>query len=130
MSQQSLALDGLKVTLDKLKYHYGSFGTPDETPHIFVYYLTISNHSDRRVKLLGRKWIIYKPNGEKMVIEGDKIVGKEPDLVPGETVSYNSYHVSATDASAMGSFHGVDGDGMRVHVQIPRFSMRIPEQSS
>jgi len=130
MSQQSLALDWLKVTLDKLKYHYGSFGTPDETPHIFVYYLTISNHSDRRVKLLGRKWIIYKPNGEKMVIEGDKIVGKEPDLVPGETFSYNSFHVSATDASAMGSFHGVDGDGMRVHVQIPRFSMRIPEQSS
>ena len=130
MSQQSLALNGLKVTLDKLEYNYGSFGTPDETPHIFVYYLTISNHSDRRVKLLGRKWIIYKPDLDKMVIEGDKIVGKEPDLVPGQSFSYNSFHVSATDASAMGSFHGVDDDGMRVHVQIPRFSMRIPEQSS
>ncbi len=130
MSQQSLALDGLKVTLDKLEYHYGSFGTPDETPHIFVYYLTISNHSDRRVKLLGRKWIIYKPEGEKMVIEGDKIVGKEPDLAPGETFSYNSFHASETDASAMGSFHGVDEDGTRIHVPIPRFSMRIPEQSS
>ena len=55
MSQQSLALNGLKVALDKLEYNYGSFGTPDETPHIFVYYLTIWNHSDRRVKLLGRK---------------------------------------------------------------------------
>ena len=130
MSQQSLRLDGLKVTLDKLEYHYGSFGAPAETPHIFVYYLTISNHSDRRVKLLGRKWIIYKPNGDKMVIEGDKIVGKEPYLVPRESFSYNSFHVSATDASAMGSFHGMDDDGMRIYVQIPRFSMRIPEQSS
>jgi ApaG protein len=60
MGQQSLALNGLKVTLDKLEYNYGSFGTSDETPHIFVYYLTIWNHSDRRVKLLGRKWIFLK----------------------------------------------------------------------
>lgn len=130
MSQKSLPLDGLKVTLDKLEYHYGSFGTPDETPHIFVYYLTIANHSDRRVKLLARKWIISNPDGEKLVIEGDKIVGKEPDLRPGETFSYNSFHVSSTDASAMGSFHGVDDSGNRVHVCIPRFAMRIPEQSS
>ncbi len=126
----SQLLDGLTVTLDKLEYHYGSFNAPQETPHVFVYFLTIDNRSDRRVKLLGRKWIVTSSNGEKLVIEGDKIVGKEPDLAPGESFSYNSFHISATEASAIGSFHGVDESGNRVHTRIPRFSMRLPDQSS
>ena len=61
---QSSQLEGLKVTLDNLEYHYGGAGAPEETPHVFVYYITIDNQSKRRVKLLGRKWIISSPNGE------------------------------------------------------------------
>lgn len=130
MNPASHLLEGLSVTLDKLKYHYGGPNTPQDTPHVFVYYITIANHSNRRVKLLGRKWIISSKNGEKLVIEGDKIVGEEPDLAPGESFSYNSCHVSAADTSAMGSFHGFDEDQNRVHTLIPRFAMRIPDLSS
>ena len=126
---QSSQLEGLKVTLDNLEYHYGGGGGAKETPHVFVYYITIDNQSKRRVKLLGRKWIISSPNGEKLVVEGDKIVGNEPDLAPGETFSYNSFHLSATDASAIGSFHGIDEDGNRIHTRIPRFVMCIPDQT-
>lgn len=126
---QSSKLEGLNVTLDNLEYHYGGPSAPAETPHVFVYYLTIDNQSQRRVKLLGRKWIISSPTGEKLVVEGDKIVGAEPDLAPGETFSYNSFHLSATDASAIGSFHGIDEDGNRIHTRIPRFAMRIPDQT-
>jgi|TARA_B110000495_G_C23031844_1_gene614805 ApaG protein len=126
MNPSSHLLEGLSVTLDKLKYHYGG----PNTPHVFVYYITIANRSDRRVKLLGRKWIISSKNGEKLVIEGDKIVGQEPDLAPGESFSYNSCHVSAADTSAMGSFHGFDENQNRVHTLIPRFAMRIPDLSS
>ena len=130
MNPASHLREGLSVTLDKLKYHYGPPNAPQETPHVFVYYITIANHSDRRVKLLGRKWIISSKNGEKLVIEGDKIVGEEPDLSPGESFSYNSCHVSAADTSATGSFHGFDEDQNRVHTLIPRFAMRIPDLSS
>jgi len=126
---QSSQIEGLKVTLDNLEYHYGGSGEAEETPHVFVYYITIDNQSKRRVKLLGRKWIISSPNGEKLVVEGDKIVGNEPDLAPGETFSYNSFHLSATDVSAIGSFHGIDEDGNRIHTRIPRFVMRIPDQA-
>ena len=126
---QSSQLEGLKVTLDNLEYHYGGGGGGKEKPHVFVYYITIDNQSKRRVKLLGRKWIISSPNGEKLVVEGDKIVGNEPDLAPGETFSYNSFHLSATDASAIGSFHGIDENGNRIHTRIPRFVMRIPDQT-
>ena len=126
---QSSQLEGLKVTLDNLEYQHGGPSVPEETPHVFVYYITIDNQSKRRVNLLGRKWIISSPNGEKLVVEGDKIVGNEPDLAPGEAFSYNSFHMSATDTSAIGSFHGIDEDGNRVHTRIPRFVMHIPDQT-
>ncbi len=126
---QSSQLEGLKVRLDNLEYHYGGPSAPEETPHVFIYYITIDNQSQRHVKLLGRKWIISSPNGEKLVVEGDKIVGAEPDLAPGESFSYNSFHLSATDASAIGSFHGIDEDGNLIHTRIPRFAMRVPDQN-
>jgi ApaG protein len=129
MNHSSQLLEGLSVTLDNLKYYYGGPNTPSNMPHVFVYYLTIANNSDRRVKLLGRKWIISTEDGEKLVIEGDKIVGEEPDLSPGDSFSYNSCHVSATDSSALGSFHGLDEHRNRIHTLIPRFAMRISDQS-
>jgi len=130
MSETSHLLEGLSVTLDKLKYHYDGQRARADTPHVFVYYLTIANRSDRHVILLGRKWIISSQDGETLVIEGDKIVGEEPDLAPGQSFSYNSCHVAAGDSSAVGSFHGLDEYQNRIHTLIPRFTMRIPDQSS
>jgi ApaG protein len=123
----SLALPGLSVTLDRLDYRPGGVHVPTETPHVFVYHLTIHNRSDRRVRLLGRKWIVESADGERLVVEGDKIVGHTPDLAPGEHFSYNSFHLTATHARASGSFHGVDEAGARIHVRIPPFEMRVPE---
>lgn len=123
----SLELPGLSVSLDRLDYRLGGPNVPPETPHIFVYHLTIHNGSDRRVLLLGRKWVVEGADGNRLVVEGDKIVGHTPDLAPGEHFSYNSFHLTATHARAEGSFHGLDPDGRRIHVRIPPFEMRVPE---
>ena len=118
-------LSGLRVSLDKLVYHTGPDLPPDR-PHAFVYFLTIHNGSDRTVTLLGRKWVVQHADGSQLVLEGDKIVGETPRLAPGEHFSYNSYHVTATDAQVQGSFHGVDDSGRRIHVRIPDFALNIP----
>ena len=76
--------------------------------------------------LLGRKWVLTHADGSRQIIEGDKIVGETPRLEPGESFSYNSYHVAGIDARAQGSFHGVDELGRAVHVVLPAFEMRIP----
>ena len=122
----SRELPGLTAGLDKLCYHHGGASLPADKPHAFVYFITIRNGSDRAVTLLGRKWVVEHADGTRMVIEGDKIVGETPNLAPGEQFSYNSYHVTGCDASVHGSFHGVDGDGNRVHVILPPFEMNIP----
>lgn len=126
-SSSSQELEGLNVILDDLRYQFGGPNVPPETPHVFIYFITIENRSDRAVTLLGRKWIIQDAEGETLVVEGDKIVGEEPELMPGERFSYNSFHIGSCDAVAWGSFHGRDEFGEKIHCLIPRFELTIPE---
>ena len=122
----ALELPGLRVELDKLVYRHGGEQLSADRPHAFIYFLTIHNDSDRTVTLLARKWIVEHDDGTRLVIEGDKIVGETPRLQPGDHFSYNSYHVTATNARVHGSFHGVDEHGERVFVRIPLFILEIP----
>ncbi|MGE9296776.1 MAG: ApaG domain [Puniceicoccales bacterium] len=123
--QKAEELDGLRVHIDRVVYQH--LDEPvDEHEHAFIYFISISNLSERTVTLLGRKWVIEHADGGKLVIEGDKIVQQTPRLEPGESFSYNSYHIADQDAVAAGAFHGLDDDGAPVFVRIPRFEMNIP----
>lgn len=124
--EPSLELPGLTARLDRLVHHHGGVSLPEDKPHAFVYYITISNLSDRTVTLLGRKWVIDYGSGNRQVIEGDKIVGETPRLAPGEEFSYNSHHITGCDARVQGGFHGVDESGSKVHVLLPPFDLKIP----
>ena len=124
----SKELPGLTARLDKLVHHHGGASLPEDKPHAFVYYITIRNGSDRTVTLLGRKWVIDYGRCERQVIEGDKIVGETPRLAPGEEFSYNSHHITGTDAHVQGSFHGVDESGGKVHVILPPFDLVVPRE--
>lgn len=124
----STELPGLTANLDKLCYHHGGSSLPADKPHAFVYFVTIRNGSDHTVTLLGRKWIITHADGTHLVVEGDKIVGETPRIEPGEQFSYNSYHVTGTDATVRGSFHGMDDQGRKIHAQLPPFELCIPRE--
>jgi ApaG protein len=119
-------LPGLTARLDKLVYHYGGKCLPPDQPHAFVYFITIHNATEHTVQLLGRKWVIKRDDGTCQVIEGEGIVGETPVLPPGESFSYNSYHVTAGDAAVQGCFHGADEAGNPVHVRLAPFALRVP----
>jgi ApaG protein len=123
----SQELPGLTARLDKLYYHNGGASLPEDKPHAFVYFITIRNASDRTVNLLGRKWVVEHADGTRLVVEGDKIVGETPRLAPGEHFTYNSYHVTHCDARAVGSFHGIDDLGRKVHVLLEPFDLVLPK---
>jgi ApaG protein len=127
MNSVARELPGLQVQLDQLVYFDGP-NLPADTPHAFIYYITIRNLSDRAVTFLKRKWVVIGEDGHRLVVEGDRIVGKTPTLEPGQSFSYNSYHVTRQSAVAQGSFHGEDVYGDPVFVRIPPFKMTIPTQ--
>lgn len=122
-------LPGLHVSVDRV-IHQAMEEPQGAGRHAFIYFITISNLSDRVVTLLGRKWVIEHADGSKLVVEGDKIVQQTPRLEPGESFSYNSYHVGDQGAEAEGAFHGVDGNGRPVFTRIPRFALRVPPEDS
>lgn len=126
MHSESREIDGLSVDVTKVVHFEAGDKLPANRPHAFVYFITVHNHSDKTVTLLGRKWVVHEADAGSVVIEGDGIVGKTPRLEPGSNFSYNSFHTTSGNARAEGSFHGVDETGGRMHVRIPPFDLIVP----
>jgi ApaG protein len=118
-------LEGLRVTVDDVHYDPSRPAPPDR-PHPFLYHVSIHNGSDETVNIFGRKWIVRDTDGDTLVVEGDGVVGQFPKLGPGQTFSYNSYHVIKAESTATGSFFGTTGQGRPVCARIPRFEMHPP----
>lgn len=118
-------LTGLEVNVDDVVY-MPSLEAPADKPHPFVYFISIRNGTDKRVTILGRKWVV-RDAGDVVVVEGGGVVGQTPVLEPGEVFSYNSYHVTAENAVAEGAFFGRTEGGDRVFARIPKFRLCLPE---
>lgn len=117
---------GLRVTVDKVDYRPDA-ETPSDRPHCFIYYITIHNDTEEPVTIRGRKWVVTNDQGRVTAIEGDGVVGQTPTIEPGNSFSYNSYHLLDTNfAAAEGSYLGLSASGQHVLVRIPRFEMRVP----
>ncbi len=116
----------LRVSIDDVLY-MPNLDAPPDRPHPFVYYVTLVNNSAETVEVMARKWVVVEDGGDTTVVEGDGLVGKKPRLKPGESFSYNSYHVLASDARASGAYFGVTEGGQPIFARIPEFSMTIPQ---
>lgn len=113
------------MTVDNVHYDPARPAPPDR-PHPFVYYISIHNHSPETVNIFGRKWIVRDVDGHTIVVEGDGVVGQFPKLDPGESFSYNSYHVIKAESTATGAFFGTTAGGKPVRAEIPEFDMQPP----
>jgi ApaG protein len=119
-------LPGLRVTVDRVIYR-PDVDAPADRPYAFAYYITIRNDAPETVTIKGRKWVVTDANGQRVVVEGDGVVGQFPRLRTGEQFSYHSHHVIGVDSYAEGSYIGMTEGGDAVITRIPRFDMRVPE---
>jgi ApaG protein len=119
-------LTNLRVIIDRIVY-VPTLEAPPDRPYPFVYFITIDNQSAETVTIRGRKWVITDQAGQKIVVEGDGVVGEYPRLRPGERFSYNSYHVIGLDSEAEGAFIGLTDEGVPFVVRIPQFKMEVPK---
>jgi ApaG protein len=120
-----IELEGLHVTIDRVVY-VPHLEAPADRPYPFVYFITIHNDSAETVTIRGRKWVVSDSDDQRVVVEGDGVVGKSPRLEPGEHFSYNSYHVIGSRSIAEGAFFGTTDSGEAVYTRIPCFTMEIP----
>ena len=57
---------------------------------VFTYRIVITNTGHERVRLLSRRWEIIDFEGAEESVQGPGVVGKNPDLLPGQEFEYTS----------------------------------------
>lgn len=117
-------IDGVRVEVDEVVY-MPSLHSPPDKPHPFVYFITVYNDSESVIRVLGRKWIVTESDSSCVVLEGEGVIGEKPTIPPGESFSYNSYHVVAMTGMAEGALYG-EAEGERFMVAIPEFYLNCP----
>ena len=101
---------------------------PQVGRYVFGYRIRISNESSRKLWLISRRWVIVDADGELREVEGEGVVGQQPELSPGETFTYTSYCPLSTAWGTMEGSYTMQGeDGSRVEVRIGRFYLAAHE---
>lgn len=97
----------------------GTLGSPC---WVFGYRIRISNEGRVSARLLTRRWLVIDARGNVQEIEGPGVVGRHPDLEPGQTFEYSSFCPLRTPWGTMeGHYVFEDRAGRRFQVRIGRF---------
>ncbi len=123
----------LKAITEGIQVEVELFYRPDRSEprspqHFFEYQIHIRNKSNKRVKLLRRKWEILESPSIKRIVEGDGVVGEQPELSPQHSHSYSSYCVIYDTIGYMKgayTFENID-TGEIFEVKIPSMNLVIP----
>lgn len=101
---------------------------PDESRYVWGYRITIANNSSQTVQLRSRYWQITDGNGRIEEVRGAGVIGEQPTLNPGDSYQYSSgCPLSTTSGVMVGHYQMQSPDGNSFDVDIPAFSLDIPE---
>lgn len=96
--------------------------------YVYAYEILIENRSDFPFKLLSRRWEITDGLGNKRIVEGEGVVGKQPYLEPGQQFIYTSHVAMRTDLGKMEGYYTIMNlrTNLKLEVRIPTFSLIPP----
>lgn len=80
--------EGITVSVET--YYQPEYSNPVNSEFMFAYRITIDNNNTFPVKLMRRHWHIYDSNGSLREVEGEGVVGVQPQINPGESYQYVS----------------------------------------
>ena len=100
---------------------------PANRRFVFSYTITITNTGSVKTQLLARRWHITDANGKVQEVEGEGVVGEQPELSPGEGFRYTSGAVLETPVGAMqGTYRMQADDGVEFEAEIEAFTLAQP----
>ena len=95
---------------------------PEQKQYIYAYKIVITNEGTRRAKLKSRHWIILDADNHREDVRGPGVVGKTPELGPGEQFEYMSGCPLRTTWGTMeGTYTMEREDGSQFNAVIGRF---------
>ena len=97
---------------------------PANSLYVYNYTITITNSGQETVQLLSRHWIIRDGFEHVEHVQGDGVVGKQPNLKPGESFTYTSSCPLQTPTGTMqGSYQMRSADNKIFNAQIGEFQL-------
>ena len=113
----------IKVTTNYLKEQ----SAPDENRYVFSYTINIKNLGNNSAKLISRQWIITDSNGNIQEVNGDGVLGQQPNINSGEEFTYTSGTIIKTPVGTMeGRYFMEDINNKRFEALIAPFTLAVP----
>ena len=113
----------IKVTTNYLKGQ----SAPDENRYVFSYTINIKNLGNNSAKLISRQWIITDSNGNIQEVNGDGVLGQQPNINSGEEFTYTSGTIIKTPVGTMeGRYFMEDINNKRFEALIAPFTLAVP----
>jgi ApaG protein len=100
---------------------------PEADRYVFAYTITISNTGKTPARLTHRHWHITDANGRVEEVHGEGVIGKQPQIKPGESFQYSSGTILETPVGAMQGYYDMTGDdGGSFKATIRPFTLSVP----
>ena len=113
----------IKVTPNYLREQ----SDPDENRYVFSYTINIKNLGNNSAKLISRQWVITDSNGNIQEVNGDGVVGQQPNINSGEEFTYTSGTIIKTPVGTMeGRYFMEDINNKRFEALIAPFTLAVP----
>ncbi|MBL7701838.1 MAG: Co2+/Mg2+ efflux protein ApaG [Ferruginibacter sp.] len=116
------------ITISVETYYQPEYSNPVSSEFMFAYRITIENNNIFPVQLLSRHWFIYDSNGTMREVEGEGVVGVQPQINPGESYQYVSGCNLRSEIGKMSGTYQMENVNNKkgFNVIIPSFDMCAP----
>jgi ApaG protein len=116
------------VTISVETFYQPDHSNPQSSEYMFAYRITIENNNTFPVKLLRRHWFIFDSDSTHREVEGEGVIGIQPEINCGEKYQYISGCNLRTE---LGKMHGTYfmenlSNKKNFYVNIPAFEMTVP----
>lgn len=102
---------------------------PEQSRFVFAYHIVIHNLGPEVITLKRRYWKITDADEQVQTVEGEGVVGQQPTIEVGESFSYSSGAVIATEIGTMEGHYQLETQtGEAVTAEIPAFTLANPKK--
>ena len=118
--------EGINISVET--FYQPEYSNPGNSEYMFAYRITIENNNTFPVKLLRRHWYIYDAAGSLREVEGEGVIGIQPQINPGEKYQYISGCNLRTEMGKMYGTYLMENSNNKKQFDaiIPAFEMTVP----
>lgn len=126
MKSHTAITEGVKISVTT--QFRPDFSRIHESLFYFHYKIEIENRNNFPVQLISRYWHIYDSLNPSRIVEGDGVVGNQPEFQPGEVYSYTSGCDLHSEMGYMEGFYKFRNllTEEEFNVTVPRFDLIFP----